>query len=111
MLFGHARLPRLNDVKLLRPAGVQRLFEGDPVSAEDPVDRSLGRGRRSGGSQPRSSQPGAVVVRGHKFQKANKHRYSSWMSSIGELQLSANIWTAPRLEHETKPPQISSESG
>ena len=43
MLFGHARLPRLNDVKLLRPAGVQRLFEGDPVSAEDPVDRSLGR--------------------------------------------------------------------
>jgi hypothetical protein len=24
---------------------------------------------------------------------------------------SANIWTAPRLEHETKPPQISSESG
>jgi hypothetical protein len=33
------------------------------------------------------------------------------MSSIGELQLSANIWTAPRLEHETKPPQISSESG
>ena len=81
-------------------AGVQRLFEGDPVSAEDPVE-----------SQPRSSQPGAVVVRSHKFQKANKHRYSSWMSSIGELQLSANIWTAPRLEHETKPPQISSESG
>jgi hypothetical protein len=35
--------PRVNDVKLFWPGGVQRLFEGNPVSAEDPVDRGLGR--------------------------------------------------------------------
>jgi hypothetical protein len=43
MLFGRARLPRVNDVKLFWRGGVQRLFEGDPVSAKNPVDRGLGR--------------------------------------------------------------------
>lgn len=77
-------------------------FEGNPVSLEDRVDRGLGRHNLE---LLRSDR-----LRGHKLQKANKHGFSSRMSSIGE-QPSANIWTAPRLEHETKPPQISSESG